>query len=321
MSAHYRHLIQQEASFIGLLDLYPADMAYSLYKLRGAQTLCCRVRRSSDNAEQDFGFAWSFAYGGWWVDHVAIAAFVGAGDGFVTVWYDQSGNGRDIACTIAGGQPSIVINGALVVIGVSFYRPSVYFAYQKYLTLTNINSFSFPTGSPDCAAFLTASANGSSVSTFGKLFEMRNAGVPGNRARWLVRTNGAATRRPNSIAAPFGQFGGTGVVTSQILNGTSAYNDWLWTFCQLTSKHTISKSVAATLRRNGAASINTNANGNIDFDTALIDCFTLGGNAATYQPNIESFEGYISEAIFYNGDMSASMSQIETDQQTRYSVA
>lgn len=320
MSAHYRHLIQQEASFVGLLDVYPADMAYSLARLRAGQTLCCRVRRSSDNAEQDFGFAWSFAYGGWWVDHVAIMAFVGAGSGFVTVWYDQSGHGRDMACTNAGNQPQIVISGALVVIGVSFGRPSVYFAYQKYLTLSAVNTFSFPSGTPDCAAFIVASANGSATYVTGKLFEMRNAGKPSNRARWLLRMSGATTRRPQSLAAPFGEMGGTGVVTSQILNGTTTYNDWLWTFCQVTSKHKISTSTQSTVRRNSAASINTVANGNLSFDSALIDCFTLGGNAATYQPDIDSFEGYISEAIFYNGDMSAAMAAIETEQQTRYSV-
>ena len=54
MSRYYRHLIEDGL----LLDTYPnAAVAYSLRKLRGAYTgSAIRVRRSSDNAEQDFGF-------------------------------------------------------------------------------------------------------------------------------------------------------------------------------------------------------------------------------------------------------------------------
>lgn len=304
----------------GLLDVYPADMAYSLARLRANQILCCRVRRSSDNAEQNFGFAYSETFGGWWVDHVAILAFVGAGDGFVTVLHDQSGNGRHLVCSNASYQPQIVISGVLVVAGVTFFRPSIYFGHQKYLTLLDVNTFSFPSGTQDCAAFITASANDSATYVNGKLFEMRNAGKPLNRARWVLRISGGTNRRPQSLAAPFGDIGGTGVVTSQILNGTATYNDWFWTFCQITSKHSISTSNPSTLRRNGVASLNTTANGNLGFDSSLIDCFTLGGNAATYEPYNDCFEGYISEAIFYNGDMSANMAAIEADQQTRYSV-
>jgi hypothetical protein len=47
-------------------------------------------------------------------DAEAVLAFVGAGDGFVTTWYDQSGNGRNAAQTTAGAQPRIVSNGAIV---------------------------------------------------------------------------------------------------------------------------------------------------------------------------------------------------------------
>jgi hypothetical protein len=36
------------------------------------------------------------------------------GDGFVTTWYDQSGNGRNATQTTAGLQPQIVSNGAIV---------------------------------------------------------------------------------------------------------------------------------------------------------------------------------------------------------------
>jgi hypothetical protein len=72
-----------------LLDLYPgAAAAYSLRKLRAAYTgAAIRVRRSSDNAEQDIGFD---ANGN--LNTVDLLAFVGSGDGFITKWYDQASN-------------------------------------------------------------------------------------------------------------------------------------------------------------------------------------------------------------------------------------
>jgi hypothetical protein len=74
-----------------LLDLYPsAAVAYSLRKLRTAYTgSAIRVRRSSDNTEQDIGFV------GRGLDTTALLTFCGVGDGFVKTWYDQSGNANN----------------------------------------------------------------------------------------------------------------------------------------------------------------------------------------------------------------------------------
>jgi hypothetical protein len=66
--------------------------AYSLRKLTPNATNCIRVRRSSDNAEQNIGFVANVPNSP--IDTGALLAFVGAGDGFVTTWYDQSTNVR-----------------------------------------------------------------------------------------------------------------------------------------------------------------------------------------------------------------------------------
>jgi hypothetical protein len=94
----------------GLLDTYSgAAVAYSLRKLRnGYYGNAIRVRRSSDNAEQDIAFNTS---GG--LDTVSLLAFVGTGNGFVTTWYDQSGNLSNLIQTTAANQARIVYNGAL----------------------------------------------------------------------------------------------------------------------------------------------------------------------------------------------------------------
>jgi hypothetical protein len=91
-----------------LLDAYPgAAAAYSLRSLSLAYGgPVVRVRRSSDNTEQDFTAAQ--------VTNGTLATFCGAGNGFVRTWYDQSGTGRNATQTSTLIQPSIVSSGTLI---------------------------------------------------------------------------------------------------------------------------------------------------------------------------------------------------------------
>jgi len=97
------------SAFTGLLDTYSgAAVAYSLRKLRNAYSgSAIRVRRSSDNTEQDFGFVNNI------LDTASLLTFCGAGSGFVTTWYDQSGNAKDSTQATATAQPRIVNAGVL----------------------------------------------------------------------------------------------------------------------------------------------------------------------------------------------------------------
>lgn len=99
--------------FTGILDLYPgAEAAYSLRSLSSSATNVVRVRRSSDNAEQDFTATQ--------ITDGTLLTFTGAGDGFVATWYDQSGNTNDAAQATATSQPKIVSSGVLVSGGLDF---------------------------------------------------------------------------------------------------------------------------------------------------------------------------------------------------------
>ena len=95
-----------------LLDTYTgAAAAYSLRLLDSTYTgSAIRVRRSSDNTEQDIGFN---VFGE--LDTVSLLAFAGTGDAFVKTWYDQSGNSNDATQTATGSQPQIVSSGAVIV--------------------------------------------------------------------------------------------------------------------------------------------------------------------------------------------------------------
>jgi len=100
------------APFVGLLDLYPsAAAAYSVRLLKSDYAgSAIEVRRSSDNALQDIGFN---ANGD--LDTTSLLSFVGAGDGFVSTWYDQSGNAVDLQQTTTSLQPQLISSGALLV--------------------------------------------------------------------------------------------------------------------------------------------------------------------------------------------------------------
>lgn len=91
-----------------LLDTYTAAHAYSLRKLRTAYSgSAIRVRRSSDNAEQDIGFS------GEDLDTSSLEAFCGAGDGYVVAWYDQVGS-SDMTQSTSTAQFKIVSSGSTI---------------------------------------------------------------------------------------------------------------------------------------------------------------------------------------------------------------
>lgn len=101
-----------------LLDSYSSEGGYSMRKISSTATNCIRVRRSNDNAEQDIGFVSDE------LDTTSLLSFVGANDGFVTTWYDQSGNSRDAVSPTAARQPRIVNSGVLETKNT---KPAIYF--------------------------------------------------------------------------------------------------------------------------------------------------------------------------------------------------
>ena len=80
--------------------------AYSLRDLSGSNPNVIEVRRSSDNAVQDFTASE--------ITNGSLATWVGVGnDGFIRTWYNQTGT-NDATQTTASAQPLIVDAGSLV---------------------------------------------------------------------------------------------------------------------------------------------------------------------------------------------------------------
>lgn len=163
------------ADFVGVLDEMTVSpvRAYSTRKLRAAYSGdAIRVRRSSDNAEADIGFTPSGR-----LDETALLSHVGAGDGFIRTWYDQSTLGLDAFQTTQANQPRIVSSGtidkknsrptivrsssntelqitttnllnnvsATSVNVVAFYPSSPSFDFLPFLVFVGIGSSSYPT--------------------------------------------------------------------------------------------------------------------------------------------------------------------------------
>ncbi len=109
--------------FSPYMDAYGADIpkaAFALRKVKSGATYAITVRRSSDSATQDIGFNATTGE----LDTAALLSFVGAGDGYVTRWYDQIA-GLNLIQPVATQQPRIVIGGALVTLN---GKPTIDFA-------------------------------------------------------------------------------------------------------------------------------------------------------------------------------------------------
>jgi len=168
--------------FTGLLDTYSgAAAAYSLRQLSSTYSgNAIKVRRASDNAEQDIAFSNNE------LDTATLETFASGTDAFVTTWYDQSGNGNDIIQSTAAEQPQIVDNGSTITEGT---KPSIDFSSSSELELTSVsisaNAYSFfgvtnTSGSTSRALFRNRELGGFGTLEGVAFFELTNGNVIAN---------------------------------------------------------------------------------------------------------------------------------------------
>src|SRR5215475_1049459 len=126
--AGYRIVVAGPAFLLELIST-SATTGFSTRKIASAYAgSALRVRRSSDNAEQDISFISND------LDTASLTSFVGANNGFIVKWYDQSGNGRDLMQSTAANQPQIVASGVVdTTIGA---KPTIHFLVGSGTVLT-----------------------------------------------------------------------------------------------------------------------------------------------------------------------------------------
>lgn len=141
-----------------LLDTYSGSaFAYSLRKLSSTYTgYAIRVRRNSDNVEQNIGFV------GEDLDTVSLLAFIGSSNGYITTLYDQSGNGNNATQTSASLQARIVNSGTIETLN---SKPCFIPNGEYVLTLNAINCLVSVSRS-NTSTYTPITAYGTNVATF-----------------------------------------------------------------------------------------------------------------------------------------------------------
>tara|TARA_R110000803_G_scaffold201364_1_gene266143 strand:- start:197 stop:1897 length:1701 start_codon:yes stop_codon:yes gene_type:complete len=120
----------------GLLDDYPnASSAYSLRSLNSNyRGPLVKVRRLADSTEKEI-----FAKYDGTLNTEDLLDFIGSDDGFVSKWYDQSGNENDMIQNSASAQPQIVDQGSIIT---KDSNPCVKFVSSNLLVASPVASIS-----------------------------------------------------------------------------------------------------------------------------------------------------------------------------------
>ncbi len=212
-----------------VLDGITTAGAFSVRRLRTAYTgSAIRVRRSSDNVELDIGFT-----GAGDLDTTALLAHTGANSGFITTWYDQSGNSRNVTQATNASQPLIVNAGVVNLIN---SRPYMAFdGTAQHLLRTSAfvfaigsNSQTIVTRSSSPLTDRRAVAEGSSASNNPIYTIIQNASATASQLATFIRNDANTTLFSGVLAS--GAFSSSpAVITSQditsavegFVNGTS----------------------------------------------------------------------------------------------------
>lgn len=145
---------QNSLDKVGLTASSPSAGAYSLRLLSTSYSgAAIGVRRSSDNATQNIGFT-----AGGDLDTISLLSFVGLDDGFITIWYDQSGNVRNAVQNTPSNQPKIITAG---IIERANSLPAITFSGSQFLVIT---STAFNNDLTGCVVYKASGSNISSGS-------------------------------------------------------------------------------------------------------------------------------------------------------------
>jgi hypothetical protein len=282
------------SAFTGLLDTYPnAAAAYSLRKLRTAYTgNAIRVRRSSDNTEQDFGFVNNV------LDTASLLTFCGAGNGFVTTWYDQSGNARNSTQTTAANQPQIVSSGSLLLLntkGVIEFN-GVTGKALSFANFPGATSYSITSvfSSIEQSQYTKLLSIGPDATTSGVWYTINTGGTV---LEWQSKDTGFGGNGYNNLSGPF-------VVSNGRIIPDSMTTQNLVT--------TVLSSSNAKMFRNGSQiSYRVQRTGNC-YNTAAT---MIIGNAPNNQ---NTMNGRLQELVIWQTDQNSNIAGINTNVNTYY---
>jgi hypothetical protein len=278
------------SSYAYLLDDYSgAAAAYSLRKLRSAYTgSAIRVRRASDNTEQDIAFVSNV------LDTSSLTTFCSGTNGFVTTWYDQSGNGRNATQTTAANQPQIVSSGSVITKG---SKPTLDFDGTNDLLFYNGNFLGGSTGS----GFAVSSFDNATRASREVIYGLQD--TSGSRYDFLIarQASNASGLTQNAV-----DFYVEGNLSSSSINTITDTNQKLYS--NIYENNVIRKTFTNSIETYSGV----NNLGNLDDGTD----FYIGVDI------INSFwiDGKIQEIVIYSSNQSSNRTGIETNINDFYSI-
>jgi hypothetical protein len=262
------------------LNLFPgASAAYSLRKLDTTYAgSAIQVRRTTDNATQDIGFVNNV------LDLTALTTFLGANNGAVSIWYDQSGNGRNLVNPIAIEQPIVYAGGAVIFNGAPYFKLD---GVDDRLANVGFD----PTNAGVVSTFTVALATMSTLNTTVFLQQDQTAGSRiGQWARFSGGTSQSITF--NTAQTPF---------TS---NGTTVTNSVPYVY--------------TSIRR--PANVQSYVNGTTGGSVATTGTPIFNAAAAVYigRRATEALAGLMSEVVMYPLDQTTTRAAIEQNIRNYY---
>jgi len=277
----------------GILDFAPgAAAAYSLRNLsRSYAGPVVTVRRSSDDAEDDFTAA-EVADG-------TLAAFCGAGDGFVYRWWDQSGNAKHGVAAADANEPKIVDSGA-VITDEGF--PAIRFdETPKYLNCGDI-------GIDDVYSFLVLFRTLTDTSVQHNVVSTYQSSTGGPDGMQFVEVASA-----DRFAVSIGNTSGDDVSVSKLDYGFVAKQTMMATFVDGNASSIAMYRNGAFLASNTGAAVTNIAHGDFWIGQAEIYVTTV------VLPD-RALNGFVKEIIVYPTDISSQRELIEGNIAWSYSV-
>jgi hypothetical protein len=276
------------SSYAYLLDDYSgAAAAYSLRLLRSAYTGdAIKVRRASDNTEQDIGFVNNE------LDTSALTTFCSGTNGFVKTWYDQSGNGRDATQTTAANQPQIVSSGSVITKGIKpaidFNGTSDNLITPDYLS-TSLTQF-----------FITSVIDAVNTTGVKEIFSHYNFVGDQRSFFYAIRDsnfsfNGSQDGTSNNLH----RYDSSGAIVNDYLLYSAVVDT------------TISQKVQFYKNNSAVASTSITPTGTMNL---------LYNSTADFEIGKGNYSGTIQELIFYPSDQSSNRTDIETNINSFYSI-
>lgn len=269
-----------------LLDQYGEDVlaAYSFRKLSSSYTgSAVRVRKVPTLTEQDIGFD---SNGN--LDTAALTSFLGTDDGFISVWYDQSGNGRNGTQLSAARQIRIATAGVIVT---KNSLPTTQGGNNDCLIISGIPLTAQPITSFEAYAHNTATGSGNAQTFAGYSVYPPNGNFIVNRTHRFVKF---------------------GVITNDGTGQSSCFGPQN----RDTDLHVITRMIdgsSSVLRVDQSAqTLNNTPQSGAQIGGANQD--RIG------EVNTNSYNGNLSEVIVFAADKTSEFTGIEEDMKTYYST-